>query len=294
MEHPTGSVDSCETEHVKRQITQAMNEGFGPPKAMFSLPDSDSDETDTDEIPPKYHTQTVSTIDDNESDNNESDDSESDDIGTENVRTNPVPIPGAIYRNRSLEEMKKASLECLKDTVEEYTIGFNLTAFPEAIAKWIPRLRATALPGSYEHMLLLMFDDVKEFNKFQTTLRESGVPNSLQPRRDGTLATNPRRSGRGAIGRGKGRNQSKTILVPKGRTVPNIQTTDEVYFARELHILRLMVAPLRDENKEIVWITSREAQPDDMIQQFDAAKTVIDTFKKLLIKAMHEGPENSK
>lgn len=282
-----GLADSRQKENVDRQIIEAMKEGFSPPKVSWSLPDSDGPDTDTDNVPQDDvleddHAQTVSTADENEKDY----------FWTESGPT-PVLIPGAIYRDRSLENMKKASLEYLHDIVEEYIIGFDLTTFPQVVANWIPTLRATALPGSYEHLLLLMFDEVLEFNKFQSKLRDLGVAGFLDPGRDDTLTINPRRD-RKEIGRGKGKPRSKVALVPKGRVVQNTQTTDEAYFSRELHILRLMATPLRDEKEEIIWITSREEQPDDMIQQFDAAKFVINDFKKRLIKALHEGPENSK
>lgn len=287
MEHPTELADSRQKENVKRQITEAVQEDFSPPKVPWSLPDSDSADTDTDnvpedDVPEDDHAQTVSTVDENEKDY----------FWTESGSTPPVPIPGAVYRDRSLENMKEASLEYLNDIVEEYIIGFDLTTFPQVVANWIPTLRATALPGSYEHLLLLMFDEVLEFNKLQSKLRELGVAGFLDPRRDGTLTINPQRDRR-EISRGRSKPRSKAVLVPRGQIVQNIKTTDEVYFSRELHILRLMVTPLRDEKEEIIWITSREEQPDDMIQQFDAAKFVINDFKKRLIKALHEGPENS-
>jgi hypothetical protein len=281
-EDPTELVESHRKENVKPRLSEAMEENFRRPKVTWSLPDSDSADTDTDDVPSANPIQTVSTVDDNEKDY----------FWDESGPSLPVPIPGGLYRGRSLENIKKASLEYLNDIIEEYTIGFDLTTFPQAIANWIPRLR-DALPGSYEHLLLLIFDEVKEFNKFQSALRDSGVPDSLKPRQDGTLTINTDRSGRKPIGRGRYKGQSKSILIPRGRIVQYSQTTDEMSFSRELHILRLMVAPLRDEKEEIIWITSREEQPDDMIQQFEAAKLVINDFKKHIVNALLKGPENS-
>ncbi|KAJ5139561.1 hypothetical protein N7448_002969 [Penicillium atrosanguineum] len=237
--------------------TQAVKDNTGPPKVKFLLPDSDSASTDSDDVLSVNEIPALSAADE-------------EDHGyfpEGSGPTRPVPIPVLVSRDRRNDDIKKASLEFLNDNIKEWTIGFDLAAFPQIVKSWIPTLRATALPGSYEHLLLLMFDDVKEFNRFQTILREAGVPGAIDPRQNGTLTVHAELSRRNVVGKGRGQGQARSILVPRGQIVQSNQTTDEMYFWRELHIIRRLVAPIRDEHEEIVWITSREQQPDDMIQQ---------------------------
>jgi hypothetical protein len=281
---PEESEDSSSKENMHNKPLQAVQESPDLLKVILSLPDSDSELTDSDEVPSDSQIPIVSTVDEDENEN----------IFENKGATRPVPIPGLVFRDRSHDDIKKATLELLNDSIEEWTIGFELAAFPQTIENWIPSLRVTALPGSYEHLLLLMLDGVKEFNDFQTTLREAGVPGAAEPREDRILTTNPGISRRIATLGGQGRGQAKSIMIPRGQIAQFDQTADEMYFWRELHILRLLVFPLRDETEEITWITSREQQPDDMIQQFDAAKGCIIDFKKRILKALEEGPENSK
>lgn len=280
---PGEPYDCRQKENVHKKPTQMVKDSPGPPKVKFLLPDSGSASTDSDNVPSDYEMPTVPADGDDHGYSSE-----------ESGPTLPVRIPGIVPRDRSHDDIKKASLEYLNDNIKEWTIGFDLAAFPQIIKSWIPTLRATALPGSYEHLLLLMFDDVKKFNQFQTTLREAGVPGAVNPRQNGTLAVNAELSRRNVAGKARGQGQARSILVPRGQIVQNNKTADEMYFWRELHIIRLLVAPIRDENEEIVWITSREQQPDDMIQQFEAAKDCIIDFKKRLLKALDQGPESSK
>lgn len=281
---PEESEDSPQKENLHNKPFQAVKESPGLPKVTFSLPDSDSASTDSDDVPLDNEIPTVSTVDEDENE----------DSSEKKGATRPVPIPGLVFRDRSHDDIKKASLELLNDSIEEWTIGFDLAAFPQIIKNWIPSLRVTALPGSYEHLLLLMLDGVKEFNDFQTTLREAGVPGAVDPRGGRILTTNLGVSRRITTLGGRGRGQARSIMIPRGQIAQYDQTADEMYFWRELHILRLLVSPLRDEKEEIIWITSREQQPDDMIQQFDAAKECIVDFKKRILKALEHGPENSK
>ncbi|KAJ5678429.1 uncharacterized protein N7477_004062 [Penicillium maclennaniae] len=281
---PEASSDCRKKENVHKKPAHTVKDGLDPPKVKFLLPDSDSASTDSFHGFSDYEMPTVSVTD-------------GDDqfyFLEESGSARPVPIPSIVFRDRSQDDIKKASLEYLNDNIKEWTIGFDLAAFPQTIKHWIPTLRAAALPGSYEHLLLLMFDDVKDFNQFQTTLREAGVPGAINPRQSGTLTVNAEPSRRNVVGKGRSQGQARDLLVPRGQIVQNDQTADEMYFWRELHIIRLLVAPIRDENEEIIWITSREQQPDDMIQQFQASRDCIIDFKARLLKALDQGPENSR
>jgi hypothetical protein len=59
-----------------------------------------------------------------------------------------------------------------------------------------------------------MFDDVKEFNKFETTLRGAGVPSAVDPRQGWALTVNAKLSRRNIVGNSRGQGQVRSPWVP--------------------------------------------------------------------------------
>lgn len=192
-------------------------------------------------------------------------------------RTLPMGVPGD--RNSSERDVGHAEMELLLDDVREFTIGSELDLLPDIIEERIPILIQTARPGSFEHLLLHMFDDPDRLNGFQQVVRELGIRTWLRLRYEQNHGFTPDDSPPEADPSSPGPDSERAFDNERS----SIAAT---FFARELRALRLMVAPLRDPEMPFVWITMRTNQPLEMREQFQASKRLITDFKRRLRKKL--------
>lgn len=191
-------------------------------------------------------------------------------------RTLPMGVPGD--RNNNERDVGNADMEVLLDDVREFTIGFELDSLPGIIEERLPTFIQTARPGSFEHLLLHMFDDPDRLNGFQQVVRELGIRTWLRLHHEQNHELTPDDSSPGP-------DAERTSDNQRNPEYPSIVAT---LFARELRTLRLMVAPLRDPEMPFVWITMRTDQSLAMREQFQASKQLIMDFKRRLCKKLFE------
>lgn len=81
------------------------------------------------------------------------------------VSTGPVQIPQS---NTNQQERQDMSLSELQRRVEKSIIPSSVTELSYVVRDWLPGLR-NALPGSFDHLLLLLLDDLGSYHTISKT-----------------------------------------------------------------------------------------------------------------------------
>lgn len=201
----------------------------------------------------------------------------------------PPRQPIAIrVRNRSAEEMAELDMEVFLDEVRGFSIGFHLNVFPWLVMRRVRCMRETALPGSFEHLLMHMFDDIRLVTVYQADVRRAGIQRYMQARREGAshddaLAVEWSRADSSHPGSSSGR---PAIVVRPGEGVS--EDPSSALFPQELRALRLMVAPIREREAHFAWITSQTDRPVELKEQFQASRELIANFKRWLVRSLRQ------
>lgn len=151
----------------------------------------------------------------------------------------------------------ECDVEKLVDMVTKATEGFSLKSFIDLRISSMAKIRAGLFPGSYQHLLLLLFESPEDLHSTQTRAT------------DWIIEYYPHRKGAGSI---SGADFDRHILL------------DQSIFRDEVRMLRKLVAPLREEltTKPVYWITSRRLDAGETAVQFEKSLKVIDEFKTAL------------
>lgn len=201
----------------------------------------------------------------------------------------PPRQPIAIrVRNRSAEEMAELDKEVFLDEVRGFSIGFHLNVFPWLVMRRVRRTRETALPGSFEHLLMHMFDDIRLVTVYQADVRRTGIERYMQARCEGAshgdaLAVESSRADSSLPGSSSGR---PAIVVRPGEGVS--EDPSSALFPQELRALRLLVAPIREREAHFAWITSQTDRPVELKEQFQASRELIANFKRWLVRSLRQ------
>ncbi|PYI25375.1 hypothetical protein BP00DRAFT_358610 [Aspergillus indologenus CBS 114.80] len=173
------------------------------------------------------------------------------------------PYHCAMIEEKS-QEILEAENEKLDQAIAQFTKGFDPSTFRNEIISALRGLASSALPGTYEHLLMLCFITDDELQDMQKELE-----NLLQ------------------LSYG----QVLDELVPR----PKTNITDESYFATEIETLRRLLEPLRaDSTSPVYWLSLRRANPTKARQQLEAATKVINVFKKDVLADMQFDPQERK
>lgn len=179
----------------------------------------------------------------------------------------PVDIPfaanGASYAliEEKAPQIFQAENERLDELMGQFTKGFDPGAFGGNVLASIPMLGKNLFPGSYAHLLLLLLES---FEMLQTT--QLSLEDWL-----------------------KDRFNKNQIIHPT-----EISITDETYFGAEIEMLRKLLEPIREGNKNsIFWINTRRTHPTRTCEQLEAAIRVIESFKNDVCAAMKDDHELS-
>lgn len=194
-------------------------------------------------------------------------------------------------RNFSARDMAELDMRVFLDEVRGFSIGFHLNVFSWLVMRRVRRMRETALPGSFEHLLLYMFDDIRHVTVFQADVLRTGIQNYMQARREGgshdDAVTDESSQADSALEPDPSSQRPASMAVPGGG-IPEDPLSTNAFFARELRALRLMVAPLRDCRVPFAWITGRTDRPVEMLEQFQASRELIARFKRRLVASFRE------
>ncbi|OJJ75031.1 hypothetical protein ASPBRDRAFT_119820 [Aspergillus brasiliensis CBS 101740] len=175
------------------------------------------------------------------------------------------PTDTCAMAEEKAEEIVEAENERLDQLMEEFTRGFDPGIFIDEVANSLPGVLKDIFPGSYEHLLSMLFESDDSMHATQMKLekwlldRYPQVLNKIDTERQET----------------------------------NI--TDETYFGAELEVLRKMLAFLRKESdKPVFWLNSRRANPTKAREQLEASIRVIELFKSDFMAAMRMDTEDRK
>ncbi|KAJ5807812.1 hypothetical protein N7474_009081 [Penicillium riverlandense] len=188
-------------------------------------------------------------------------------------------------------DFSKATHELLLESVDNFWIGFDLSTFPQFIASWIPRLRHAALPGSYEQLLLLLYDDLAHYVQLQKSMAD-GIPNYLTTHRDRVLYEDRLRNVGRAYEWSHPRYRKPATLHARRPSSLTRKNAEESLFFAELRMLRDLVAPVRDASLPVYWITLRKDRADDMEPEFAASQDIIARFKIHLQESLYDHHKN--
>ncbi|KAJ5601077.1 hypothetical protein N7510_010611 [Penicillium lagena] len=233
-----------------------------------------------DESPTTVH---VSEADDGEEEDNEEANMD------ESSSSLPIPIP-SLDIARPLD-ISKASHELLLESVADFWIGFDLSTFPQFIASWVPRLRHTALPGSYEQLLLLLYDDLAHYVRLQKSMAD-GIPNYLTTHRERVLHEDRLRNVGRAYEWSHPRYRKPATLHARRPSSLARKHADESLFFAELRMLRDLVAPVRDASLPVYWITLRADRADDLEPEFAASQDIIARLRIYLQESLYDHHKN--
>ncbi|XRM39892.1 hypothetical protein ABZX51_003223 [Aspergillus tubingensis] len=163
------------------------------------------------------------------------------------------------------EEIIEAENESLDQLMIEFTRGFDPGSFVDEVSNSLPRILKDIFPGSYEHLLSMLFESDDKMHATQMKLEEwllKRYPQILNK-------------------------------IDTERQETNI--TDETYFGAEIEVLRKMVAFLRKESdKPVFWLNARRASPIKAREQLEASIRVIELFKSDVMIAMKMDTEDRK
>jgi hypothetical protein len=158
-------------------------------------------------------------------------------------------------------QIVEAENQKLDDLIGRFTKGFDPAAFSTVITASIPKLIKDLFPGSYAHLLLILFET---FEAVQTI--QLGLESWFKRRYNG----NP-------------------IFFPSETSI-----TDETFFAAEIETLRKLLEPIREGKKSsIFWVNTRRSDPSRTCEQLEASVRVIESFKEDVCAALSSGNENS-
>lgn len=217
-------------------------------------------------------------------------------IGEEHVvnnNTSPTPDPIGIPANTAPRDVTRDH-EVLLEQIARFDVGFDLKTFPQYIASWLPRLNK-ALPGSYEHLLLLMYDDLDHYVGLQQSMAKGkGIPNFLETHLDQVKHADRLRNIGRAYEWSNPRYRSPATLRARGPPCVESKRRDEAFFFSELRMLRDLLAPVRDPSRPVFWVTCRSDRADETAPQFAASQDLIDGFKAHLMDALYDHHKNCK
>ncbi|KAL2863873.1 uncharacterized protein BJX67DRAFT_362391 [Aspergillus lucknowensis] len=180
----------------------------------------------------------------------------------------PIDIPfdtqGASYalvdeKAPQIVEAENQELDCL---MSKFTRGFDPGSFRDVIQAALPKLARNPFPGTYDHLLLLMFMAFEELQPVQSDMEI-------------WLRAFYNRTG--------------------FKTPTETNLTDETFFAAELEMLRKLVEPIRDGcKKSVFWMNTRRVDPSHTCGQLEASIAVIEGFKNRICEALNSSCDTSK
>ncbi|KAL4987056.1 hypothetical protein BDW68DRAFT_197652 [Aspergillus falconensis] len=178
----------------------------------------------------------------------------------------PVDIPfdaqGSPYAlvDEKASQIVEAENQKLDDLIGKFTKGFDPGTFGSIVTSSIPMLIEDLFPGSYAHLLLILFET---FEAVQTI--QLGLEGWFKRRYNG----NP-------------------IIFPSETSI-----TDETFFAAEIETLRKLLEPIREGTKSsIFWVNTRRSDPARTCEQLEASVRVIESFKEDVCAALNLENEN--
>ncbi|KAL4925172.1 uncharacterized protein BDV17DRAFT_294725 [Aspergillus undulatus] len=142
----------------------------------------------------------------------------------------------------------------------KFTKGFDPGAFGDTILASLPWLAKNVFPGSFAHLLLLLF---QSFEAIEHT--QFGLENWL------------------------GNNYHGTPIIQPSKN----SASDETFFVAEMQMLRRLLEPIREgTNREIFWLNTRRADPAKTCEQLEASIRTIEMFKDDICEALQPGYES--
>ncbi|KAI9372798.1 hypothetical protein BJX61DRAFT_533687 [Aspergillus egyptiacus] len=174
----------------------------------------------------------------------------------------PVDIPfhdQGVYAmvDEKAHQIVEAGNQKLDELFEKFTRGFDPKSFANRIMSVVPKLLKNLRPGTYAHLLLLLFSTYNSIQMFQLALEDwlfhhfKGLP----------------------------------IVHPT-----DMKRTDEIFLGLEIEMLRQLLAPIREGTKNsIFWLNTRRADPFKTCEQLEAAIRVIECFKDDICAALKTG-----
>ncbi|KAL4792985.1 hypothetical protein BDV19DRAFT_400322 [Aspergillus venezuelensis] len=152
-----------------------------------------------------------------------------------------------------------AETKKLDHLTSKFTKGFDPGAFGETIMASLPMLAGDLFPGSYAHLLLLLFESSDVIEDIQINLE-----------------------------RWTGNYDHGTPIIQPSKT----SSSDETFFVNEINMLRRLLSPIRrGTKKEIFWLNTRRADPGKTCEQLEASIRAIEMFKSDICAAMKPGHE---
>ncbi|KKK23527.1 hypothetical protein AOCH_007662 [Aspergillus ochraceoroseus] len=152
------------------------------------------------------------------------------------------------------EQINAAENERLDELMAKFTKGFDPGTYAKEIRASLPKLVTNLAPGSYNHLLALVFETYDRFQSLQIDM-EAWLQH---------------------------RYQRAKIARPS-----NICITDETLFALEVEMLRKLLEPIREgSNKDVFWLSTRRAAPTWACEQLEESAKVIEVFKTDICSAL--------
>ncbi|PYH96409.1 hypothetical protein BO71DRAFT_417875 [Aspergillus ellipticus CBS 707.79] len=162
------------------------------------------------------------------------------------------------------EEIVEAENERLDQLMAEFTKGFDPGILADEISQSLSKILENVFPGSYEHLLSMLFECDAAMHNTQVDLERWLLDRY---------------------------SQILYQITQRGET----HISDETYFGAEIEVLRKILAPLRGEaEKPVFWLNSRRVNPAKALRELEASVTVVELFKKDVIAALQTDTEDRK
>ena len=165
------------------------------------------------------------------------------------------------------ERKKEGASEYYKDIIlvlmADFSMGYNPSGLPTYVQDVYPELWDNMFPGSFQHLLVLLFGSLEDFSRCQVEMHkwldECGMTGATE-----------------------GRNHLNMI--------------DESFFGSEIEMLRNLLAPMRGDftSYAVYWIHVRTSRAEKVCKHLDSSMRVLERFHEDLLASLVVPREHGK
>ena len=170
---------------------------------------------------------------------------------------------GIATTDRKDKESQVYYKETILALMTDFSMGYNPSGLPDYARDMYPKLWTGMFPGSFQHLLVLLFGSHEDFNRCQVEMQkwlaECGMTGATKER-------------------------------------DPLNMIDESFFGSEIEMLRNLLAPMRGDfsSYAVYWIHLRTDQAENICKLLDSSVRVLGRFQDDLLASLVVPSEHGK